>query len=196
MAAQNNLSLLESLPQDLLGEILARVASSSCEDIRQCLTVSKTISSAVQDYHVFKSLSLRPQDMTPLITYGRYHRLMEACIIRGNPAAHYIEGIKLYFVQESTTMGLFHLKKSPEGSYDNGTYLYGILMLCTGNREEGKKFLRSLGWEASKRRADRCWRANKLSLRNIITIMQNEYASNLATTKPPENCHLDDLYRT
>ncbi|CAN6873084.1 unnamed protein product, partial [Brassica oleracea] len=58
--------------------------------------------------------------MTPLVTYG-YHQLMEKCLKSGNPVAH--------FVQESTTVGLFHLQKSAEGLYDNATYLYGILML-------------------------------------------------------------------
>ncbi|KAF8096419.1 hypothetical protein N665_0309s0045 [Sinapis alba] len=193
MATPNNLSQLESLPQDLLGEILSRVASSSREDIRNCLTVSRTISEAVQDDRVFKNLSLRQQAMNPLSTYGRYHQLMERCLRSENPAAHFIEGIKHFFVQDSTTMGLFHLKKSSEGSYDNGTYLYGLLLLCTGNRQEGRMSLRSLGWEVNKRRADRCWRATRLSLRNIIIIPKNEYTANLTMNRPPQNCHLDDL---
>ncbi|KAG2266201.1 hypothetical protein Bca52824_073280 [Brassica carinata] len=35
-------------------------------------------------------------------------------------AAHYIEGIKQYFIHDNTTIGMFHLKKSAKGSYDNG----------------------------------------------------------------------------
>ncbi|KAF2558521.1 hypothetical protein F2Q68_00013694 [Brassica cretica] len=152
MENPSNFSLLESLPRDLRVEILSRVASSSREDIRNCLTLSKRISTSVVDDQVFKRLNLRPQAMIPLVTYEGYYQLMEKCLKSGNPVAHYIEGIKLYFVQESTTMGLFHLQKSAEGLYDNATYLYGILMLFTGNRVEGKTFLRSLGWETSKRR--------------------------------------------
>lgn len=57
MENPNNLSLLESLPRDLLGEILSRVASSSRQSIRNCLTVSRRISSAVQDDRVFKRLT-------------------------------------------------------------------------------------------------------------------------------------------
>ncbi|KAF8096736.1 hypothetical protein N665_0302s0010 [Sinapis alba] len=193
MANHNNLSLLESLPQDLLGEILSRVASSSREDIRQCVTVSRTISAATQDYCVFNKLSLRPQAMSPLLTFGRYHQLMNRCLQSDNPAAHYIEGLKQYFIHENTILGLFHLKKSAENSYDNGTYIYGILMLCTGNTEEGKLFLGMLDWETSKRRADRCWRENKKSLRNFIIILKHEYTPSLMNNLPPTSCHINDL---
>lgn len=71
---------------------------------------------------------------------------MNRCIVSENPAAHYIEGIKQYFIHDNTTIGMFHLKKSAKGSYDNGMYLYGILMLCTQNREEGNMFSCSLGF--------------------------------------------------
>ncbi|KAF8092249.1 hypothetical protein N665_0420s0016 [Sinapis alba] len=171
MANHNNLSLLESLPQDLLGEILSQVASSSREDICQCVTVSRTISAATQDYRVFNKLSLRPQAMSPLLTFGRYHQLMNRCLQSDNPAAHYIEGLKQYFIHENTILGLFHLKKSAENSYDNGM----------------------LDWETSKRRADRCWRENKKSLRNIIIILKHEYTTNLMNNLPPTSCHINDL---
>ncbi|CAF1926896.1 hypothetical protein YC2023_058200 [Brassica napus] len=131
--------------------------------------------------------------MNPLVTYEAYHNLMEICLRSGNPVSHYIEGIKLYFVQESTAMGLFHLKKSAEGLYDSGTYLYAILMLFTGNQAEGTEFLRSLGWETSRRRADRCWRENRLALRFVIIPMKDEYTININTHAPEENCHLNDL---
>ncbi|KAF2588537.1 hypothetical protein F2Q70_00039153 [Brassica cretica] len=137
MSTQNSLSLIESLPQELLAEILARVASSSVEDISHCLTVSRTISSAVQDDHVIKRLNLRPQAMNPMLTFHRYQHLMVKAINSDNPAAHYTEGIKQFFTYDNRTIGLLHLKKSAGGSYDNGAYLYGILMSCMGNIEEG-----------------------------------------------------------
>ncbi|KAG2323901.1 hypothetical protein Bca52824_006629 [Brassica carinata] len=105
MNTQNNLSLLESLPQDLFGEILSRVASSSVEDIRQCLTVSKKNSSAVQDHCVFKKLNIRPQAMNPLVMFFRFHHRMEKSTNSHNPAAHYIEGIKQYFIFDKGALG-------------------------------------------------------------------------------------------
>lgn len=192
MAAHDNLSLLESLPQDLLGEILSRVASSSRQELSQCLTVSKTVSAASQDYRVLRSLRLRHQSMLPLITYERYNNLMEKCLQHGNPVAHYIEGVKLLFVQGSTLMGMFHLRKSAEGKYDNGTYLYGILMLLMGKRREGRRFLRSLNWTASKLRGDACWTALKISLKYVNIPVVGTYITNLLSSEPPESCHPND----
>lgn len=193
MEEQKDLSLLEKLPQDLLGDILSRVAASSREDIRQCLTVSKTVSGAVEDYRVFRNLNLRPQAMLPLITYDRYQNLMARTMEHVNPARHYIEGIKTFFVQDNTDLGLYHLKKASQGFYDNGTYLYGILMMCTGNMAQGKLCLDSLGWKTNKRRGDRCWRANKIALRHIIVELKPEYSTNVNSIQPPPSCHVNDM---
>ncbi|KAG2255575.1 hypothetical protein Bca52824_074869 [Brassica carinata] len=95
-----------------------------------CLTVSRTISSAVQDDHVIKRLNLRPQTMNPMLTFHRYQHLMVKAINSDIPAAHYTEGIKQFFTYDNRTIWLLHLKKSAEGSYDNGAYLYSILMSC------------------------------------------------------------------
>ncbi|CAN7043651.1 unnamed protein product [Brassica rapa subsp. trilocularis] len=111
MSTENSLSVIESLPHELLAEILARVASSSVEDISHCLTVSRTISSAVQDDHVIKRLNLRPQTMNPMLTFHRYQHLMVKALNSNNPAAHYTEGIKQLFAHNNMTVGLLHLKK-------------------------------------------------------------------------------------
>ncbi|KAF8116081.1 LOW QUALITY PROTEIN: hypothetical protein N665_0022s0011 [Sinapis alba] len=193
MANHNDLSLLESLPQDLLGEILSRVAFSSREDIRQCVTVSKTISAATQDFSCIQQTQLTTTSHESSVNVRTLPPAYEQMSPNDNPAAHYIEGLKQYFIHENTILGLFHLKKSAEISYDNGTYIYGILMLCTGNTEEGKLFLGLLDWETSKRRADRCWRENKKSLRNFIITLKNEYNTNLINNLPPTSCHINDL---
>ncbi|KAH0935385.1 hypothetical protein HID58_012502 [Brassica napus] len=95
---------------ELLAEILARVASSFVEDISHYLTVSRTISSALQDDHVIKRLNLRPQAMNPMLTFYRYQHLMVKAINSNNPAAHYTEGIKQFFAYDNKTVGLLHLK--------------------------------------------------------------------------------------
>ncbi|CAN6893554.1 unnamed protein product [Brassica oleracea] len=174
MFAAPEIAPTPSFAVKLLAEILARVASSSVEDISHCLTVSRTISSAVQDDHVIKRLNLRPQAINPILTFYRYQHLMVKAILNNNPAAHYIEGIKQFFAYDNRTVGLHHLRKSAEGSYDNGTYLYGIVVSCMGNIEEGKTILRTLGWEASRRRTKRAWREVKRSMRFVYVILKPE----------------------
>ncbi|XP_033143300.1 F-box protein At2g35280-like [Brassica rapa] len=192
MSTENSLSLIESLPQELFAEILARVASSSVEDISHCLTVSRTISSTVQDDHAIKRLNLRPQAMNPMITFYRYQHLMVKAINSNNPAAHYTEGIKQFFAYDNRTVGLLHLKKSAEGSYDNGTYLYGIVVSCMGNIEEEKTILRTLGWEASRRRTNRARREIKRSMRFAYVILKPEYTATLKSNQPPFTWHKND----
>lgn len=46
--------------------------------------------------------------------------------------AHYIKGIQQYFHKKNTQTGLEYLKIAAEDSYDDGIYLYGIIMLCMG----------------------------------------------------------------
>ncbi|CAN6876937.1 unnamed protein product [Brassica oleracea] len=189
MFAAPEIAPTPSFAVKLLAEILARVASSSVEDISHCLTVSRTISSAVQDDHVIKRLNLRPQAMNPILTCYRYQHLMVKAINSNNPAAHYIEGIKQFFAYDNRTVGLHHLRKSAEGSYDNGTYLYGIVVSCMGNIEEGKTILRTLGWEASRRRTKRAWREVKRSMRFVYVILKPEYTATLKSNQPPLTCH-------
>lgn len=193
MNSHQNLSLLESLPQDLLGEILSRVGSASVQAIAPCLTVSKTISSAVEDQRVFKELNIRHQAINPMVTFYRWEHRMAKCLSYNHPVAHYVEGIKQFFVYDNRTDGLFHLRKSAEGLYDNGTYLYSMVLLCTGNIAEGKTVLRSLGWEASRQRANRAWRAVRMSMRFVFAVVKDEYTENLNSNRPPNSCHRNDM---
>ncbi|CAN6889609.1 unnamed protein product [Brassica oleracea] len=61
-----------------------------------------------------------------------------------------------YFLHHKSIKGLTHLRQSADGNYDNGTYLYGILMLCKSNFEKGKKYLGKLSWKNSKFKYDQC----------------------------------------
>ncbi|RID72758.1 hypothetical protein BRARA_C04636, partial [Brassica rapa] len=126
------LSLIESLPQELLAEILARVASSFVEDISHYLTVSRTISSALQDDHVIKRLNLRPQAMNPMLTFylqslsslTMYQNMMNICVSAGNLEVHYLRGMQEYFQNENIAAGLALLQIAAQGSYDSSIYLY------------------------------------------------------------------------
>ncbi|CAN6864156.1 unnamed protein product, partial [Brassica oleracea] len=60
--------------------------------------------------------------------------------------------------------GLNHLCQSADKNYDNGTYFYGILMLCRDNFEKGKKYMDKISWENSQFRSDQCWNIIKNSL--------------------------------
>ncbi|CAN6834124.1 unnamed protein product [Brassica oleracea var. botrytis] len=46
-----------------------------------------------------------------------------------------------YFQCMKSIKGLTHLRQSADGGYDNGIYIYGILMLCRGDFAEGKEYI-------------------------------------------------------
>ncbi|CAF1933716.1 hypothetical protein Bca4012_073963 [Brassica carinata] len=49
-----------------------------------------------------------------------YTDLMELCLEKNNPQAHYIERMKEYFHNNNKTKGLDHLRPSADGVCDNG----------------------------------------------------------------------------
>ncbi|CAH8355168.1 unnamed protein product [Eruca vesicaria subsp. sativa] len=170
MGTQAPPSLLKALPQNLLSDILARVAASSVRDLAPCLLVAPIISSAVHDDHVIKNLNLRRQAMNSLVTFYHFQKVMKKSIKSDHPAAHYVEGIKQFFIYDNRSKGLLHLKKASEGSYDNDTYLYGILKLCKS-------------W------TNQAWIQVKKSLRFVFVIKKPEYTASLRNNQPPLSCH-------
>ncbi|ESQ33197.1 hypothetical protein EUTSA_v10005441mg, partial [Eutrema salsugineum] len=186
------MSTLEALPQDVLGDILSRVAQSSRRDVQQCMTVSSELAEAANDTRVYNKLNLKPLAMNPLTTLNKYKALMVKCLDSGNGEAHYIEGIKEYFYYNNDA-GLHHLRLSAANSYEDGIYLYGLIMFCRGEIEEGKKYLDMLQWQKSKIRADHCWRNNKISLRGIHVIKKALYRNTMRNNKPPRRCNLNDM---
>ncbi|ESQ44825.1 hypothetical protein EUTSA_v10003388mg, partial [Eutrema salsugineum] len=90
-------------------------------------------------------MNLKPLAVQPLQALNKYNQLMERCLLNGNAEAHYIKGIQEYFHRNNTNIGLQHLKSTAQGSYKKNMYLYGIIMLCRGETEEGKAYLDKLG---------------------------------------------------
>lgn len=142
---------------------------------------------------IFKNLNLKMFTTHPLKTIDNYGCILKKCRDNGNAQAHYIEGIIQYFRCDNTNKGLIHLEQAANGLYDDGIYLYGLLLLCTGNIEEGKNKLNSLGWETNTARADTCWRNIRKSLHGITVLIKPRYRTNMQRLEPPETCHLNDM---
>ncbi|ESQ44824.1 hypothetical protein EUTSA_v10003316mg [Eutrema salsugineum] len=119
---------------------------------------SPELAKHAKDNHVIKKLNLQAFAGRPL------------CLLNGNVEAHYVQGILEYFQHNNPTVGLKHLKTAADGSYENGIYLYGILMLCRGEMDEVKAYLDKLQWQKDKKRADKCWRSIQTSLQGIPVI--------------------------
>ncbi|CAH8346341.1 unnamed protein product [Eruca vesicaria subsp. sativa] len=148
------LSRLESLPQELQTEIISRVAKSSGRDVRNLMEASPRMAKAAAQPPVYKNINLRPLTVHPRASLTKYKDLMDVTLAAGNIEAHYVRGIQEYFHKNNATVGLAHLKIAAQGSYDNGIYLYGMIMLCRGQEEEGKAMVEKLGWRQNPIRVD------------------------------------------
>ncbi|KAH0934086.1 hypothetical protein HID58_011203 [Brassica napus] len=135
--------------------------------VRNLLAAIPPLSSSAAVPHVYRNLNLHPLTVHPRATFNRYHILMERCLASCNLHAHYIHGIHEYFENQNRDVGLDHIRIAAEGFYDNAIYLYGIIMLCSGEPAIGEAMLDSLQWRENKSRADNCWRRIKRSIHGI-----------------------------
>ncbi|KAF2563685.1 hypothetical protein F2Q70_00018105 [Brassica cretica] len=124
----------------------------------------------------FKNQTLSYFVAEPLRMLYNFSDLKNECLVAGNPRAHYIEGLLQYFQCRKSIKGLDHLRQSADGNYDNGTYIYGILMLCRGNFAEGQYYLDMLSWKTNQDRTTQCLTMLKQSLKAIRVRLQHSCA--------------------
>ncbi|CAG7887718.1 unnamed protein product, partial [Brassica rapa] len=105
----------------------------------------------------------------------------------------YFKNLDLKYFYRTSIKGLNHLRQSADGNYDNGTYIYGTLMLCRGNFGEGKKYLDKLSWKTNQVRTAQCLTMVKNSLKKIRAILKTKYLTNTATMEPLTDCHNHDM---
>lgn len=65
---------------------------------------------------------------------------MTRCLESGNVEAHHVHGIHDYVHKHNTYEGPEHLHTSFEGLEDNVIYLYGIQILCRGEKKVMKAY--------------------------------------------------------
>ncbi|KAF3520620.1 hypothetical protein DY000_02063881 [Brassica cretica] len=165
----------------------------SRKEVRRIMEASPRLAIAAAQPQVYKNINLRPLTIHPLASLRRYKDLMDLCLAAGNLEAHCICGIQEYFHKNNTTVGLSHLKIAAQDSYDNGIYLYGMIMLSRAEEEEGKAMMEKLGWRQNTGRADRCWKNIKRSLHGINVTTLDTYLTAYATTRAMINYHRDDI---
>ncbi|CAN6828137.1 unnamed protein product [Brassica oleracea var. botrytis] len=126
-------------PSSQQGSNDVSIPMESEPEIKQSVDTSDGDSSDAEPASYFRNLSLKYFASEPLRMVDLYMYLMESCLEHNNPEAHYIEGINKFFFRKRRVKGLRRLRHSAKGKYDNGTYLCGKLMLCTGKIKEGEK---------------------------------------------------------
>lgn len=193
MSNKRRITKLEQLPEEILTEIMSRVAKQSRSQLCNAMEASRKLAKAAKNEKVYKSINLRPLAVHPLAAKRRYKDLMAKTLAHGNAEAHYIKGILEYLHRDNIDVGLQHLKEAADGSYTDSIYLYGIIMLCRGQMEEGKTYLDKLEWQQSMEIGDRCWQNIKRSLHGVRVRRLPIYMETIVAMSAIIMCNINEM---
>ncbi|CAH8279522.1 unnamed protein product [Arabidopsis lyrata] len=193
-----NSTPLDALPRDVISKIIGIVGQTSRADISNCLLTCKEIGKSVDDVQVFKRLELQMLQRQPLLAVGNYTDLMMKCLIHANPTAHYVQGVLEYFYYDNTIAGLHFLEKAANAPspINEAIYLTGMINLCSGEFEIGKKYIDHLLRNTNESVVEECWEKIKTALHGIGILRKQEYINSLWAMMPPYMCNINDMQNT
>ncbi|XP_022728750.1 putative F-box protein At1g67623 [Durio zibethinus] len=146
-------SVIESLPEEMLSEILRHAASNSVSDFVNLKLSCRAFFGASNYNHIFENVSMEKHRILPL--YKSEQVFFKLCKDAGNPEALYKTGMCNCFNRRQTDSGLRYLKKAVEKGHVEAIYSYGIILICLGGelQKQGLQVLSSLNLTASSKRS-------------------------------------------
>ncbi|XP_061993418.1 putative F-box protein At1g67623 [Rosa rugosa] len=145
----HNVSAMKSLPNDLLLEVIAKVASNSFDDLCRIRQTCKEFKEAGQEDYIFQHVSIEKFPLFPLRKRKRFSELMRRCQKCGNAEALYRQGVlDLFSLRKRYEFesGFECLEKAAAKGHIEATYLYGVFLTCVGGeaKQQGLQSLCSL----------------------------------------------------
>ena len=135
------------LPLELWTEILARVAANSLADLAAAKVTSKSLLIAGNSNEVYRKANILKL-LGPFNVRNANAKIFLAnSVSAGNPLYLIYKGIQNYFVNGDINIGLTCFKKSSESDCLPSTYIYSIMMICTGQdlpKESIMKFISAI----------------------------------------------------
>ncbi|XP_076916169.1 putative F-box protein At1g67623 [Bidens hawaiensis] len=212
-------STVRALPRDLLVDVLARVASSSFTDLfnaklsyltilfNSCMMLNLPIFKLIfarekintadfefldstSDDYVSQSISI---DKFPIIHWFPPSKsalsFLTHCFKKGNPESLFRQGMIDYFCMVNVNCGLEFLKRASDKGHSEATYVYGMILLSSGDQssQDGLNHLNCMNNSKS-----RHW--NVQECRNKIASMLSQMWINNPVTLDKVNtqCHKQD----
>ncbi|KAJ4978223.1 hypothetical protein NE237_009003 [Protea cynaroides] len=135
------LSSINSLPHELLTEVLARAGSSSVTDLFNVKQSCKEFFNAGCDAEVLRRVSLEKFPTVPWMNSAEYYSFLRHCEEKGNSEAMFKRGMMEYFSsmnkQES---GMEFLNKAASLGHKEAAYVLGLILLCSDHRLKARAF--------------------------------------------------------
>lgn len=141
---ETNKAGIKSLPSELMLEIIAKVASTSLTDLFNVKLSCKYFLGLAKDDYIFQHVTL--MELKLWRDGVEYLNLLKRCLECENPDALFKEGLYGYIAGKNQELGLRYLKKAYEKGHVEATYVYGIILICSGGqfKQQGLEILSSL----------------------------------------------------
>ncbi|XP_027345373.1 putative F-box protein At1g67623 [Abrus precatorius] len=140
--ASSPTTAIQSLPKDMLVEVVARVASHSFTDLHSMKMCCWDFLDASEDSYVWQQVSL---DKFPLIQWfpnDKALSFLKRCKQSGNIECVCRDGFIEFFCHPNENMGdLEILKVAAEKGHMEAKYMYGMILLCSEDNELRRKGL-------------------------------------------------------
>ncbi|XP_043714682.1 putative F-box protein At1g67623 [Telopea speciosissima] len=130
-AKKQLLPSIETLPNELLTEVVARVGSSAVTGLFNLKQTCKQLYRAGLDTEVLRRVSLEKLLEIPWRVSLGYHSFIRQCEENGNPKALFKQGMVEYFSRKEYELGVELLKKATYLGHEVAGYMLGLILLCT-----------------------------------------------------------------
>ncbi|XP_076956587.1 F-box protein At2g35280-like [Bidens hawaiensis] len=175
---------VRSLPQELLVDVLARVASASFTDLFNAKLSCKEFMDSTTDDYISQCISI---DKFPIMQWlppsTRAHSFLTDCFNKGNPESLFRHGMFDYFKEADIESGLEYLKRAVDKGHPEAIYVYGMILLSRGDQSSqcglhllnSMNFSRSYSWNVQDCRSKvrsilgQMWINNPVTLEKVNT---------------------------
>ncbi|KAF7834490.1 putative F-box protein [Senna tora] len=120
-------------------EVLARVASNSISDLHKAKTSCRDFLQASNDDYIYQHVSMAKIPLIPWFITEKESSFLKRCRESGNSESLYREGMVEYFSSSNIDSGLESLRKACEKGHEDAKYVYGMILICSGEDEELKR---------------------------------------------------------
>jgi hypothetical protein len=141
---EHKVGMTDILPNDMLTEVLTKVASSFFTDLFKAKLTSKDLCGLAEDDHIFQQASL--ENIPHYWCTNAEVMLLKRCKESGNPTAIFREGMHGYFTSKNLELGLKLIETAHKKGHIEATYIYSIILICLGGqlKHQGLQILSSL----------------------------------------------------
>ncbi|XP_050130276.1 putative F-box protein At1g67623 [Malus sylvestris] len=144
---------IQSLPNEVLVQVLARVASRSFDDLYSAKLSCKNFNESAQDDHIFEHVDISKFPLVSWRASEKRTRFLKRCRDLGNAEALYRQGMcDLFTSKRIEPAGIESLKRAASKGHVEATYVYGAILVCCGgdSRQKGLELLYSLNCHKSR----------------------------------------------